>query len=97
MDVIIVGENNVEAFIRGLIEDSLDWVVVNHRVTPHSRSDDKLIMKEEEEEYGEGKVETKNVDTSVEYVKEEDETKDVDTSVEYVEEEDETKIGRAHV
>ena len=91
MNVIIVGEDNIEAFIRGLIEDSLDWVVVNRGATPHSRSDDKLIIKEEEEEYGEGKVETKKVDTSLEDVKEEDETKDVDTSVEYVEEEDETK------
>ena len=91
MDVIVVGEDNVEAYVRGIIEDSLDWVVVHHRVNTHIRSDDELITKEEEEEYGEEEVETKNVDTSVEYVKEEDETKDVDTSVEYVEEEDETK------
>ena len=81
MNVIIVGEENTDAIIRGLIEDTLDWVVINSGATPHSRSDDKLVIKEEEEENGDGNVETKKVDTSLEDVKEEDETKDVDTRV----------------
>ena len=32
MEVTVVGEDNAEAYARSIIEDSLDWVVVNYRV-----------------------------------------------------------------
>ena len=81
-------EESIDEIIRGLIDDTLEWVVINSGGTPYSRSDDKLVIKEEEEEYGEGKAETKKENTSVEAVKEEDKVIDVDTSVEYEEEEE---------
>ena len=62
MDAIVVGEENVEAYVRGIIEDRLDYVVIHHRVNTHIKGDSELITKE----YVEEEDETKDVDTSVE-------------------------------
>ena len=32
MEVTVVGEDNAEAYARSIIEDLLDWIVVNYRV-----------------------------------------------------------------
>ena len=62
MDVTVVGEDNAEAYVRRIIEDKIDWVVVHHRVNTHIRGDGELITKE----YVEEEDETKDVETSVE-------------------------------
>ena len=82
-DFILVWEESIDEIIRELIDDILELAVLQNGGT--SYSDDKLAIKEEEEEYGEGKAETKKVNASLEAVKEEDKIKDVDTSVEYEE------------
>ena len=88
-DFILVWEESIDEIIREIIDDILELAVLQNGGT--SLSDDKLAIKEEEEEYGEGKAETKKENTSVEAVKEEDKVIDVDTSVEYEEEEGEIK------
>ena len=66
MDVMVVGEENVKAYVRGIIEDRLDYIVIHHRVNTHIEGESELIT----EEYVEEEDETKDVDTSVEVLDE---------------------------